>query len=111
MSETEGAGEPVQRSSSERLSRPSSRIIRSPPLSWPGLIASIDAALRGLAGRAPTAAEAEKPTPAVMPLTELADGRTAKAVNKDENPRTLAREGRSAQRDRETPCTNCGSRD
>ncbi len=31
----------------------------------PGLIASVDAALRNLVGRAPTAAEIEKPTPAV----------------------------------------------
>ncbi len=36
-----------------------------PVAELPGLIASADAALRGLIGRAPTAAEAEKPTPAV----------------------------------------------
>ncbi len=36
-----------------------------PVAELPGLIASLDAALRGLVGRAPTAAEIEKPTPAV----------------------------------------------
>ncbi len=36
-----------------------------PVAQLPGLIASVDAALRGLVGRAPTAAETEKPTPAV----------------------------------------------
>ncbi len=36
-----------------------------PVAELPGLIASVDAALRGLVGRAPMAAETEKPTPAV----------------------------------------------
>ncbi len=36
-----------------------------PVAELPALIASLDTALRGLIGRAPTAAEAEKPTPAV----------------------------------------------
>ncbi len=36
-----------------------------PVAELPGLIASVDAALRGLVSRAPTAAETEKPTPAV----------------------------------------------
>ncbi len=36
-----------------------------PVAELPGLIASVDTALRGLVGRAPTAEETEKPTPAV----------------------------------------------
>ncbi len=37
-----------------------------PVAELPGLIASVGAALRGLVGRAPTAAETERPTPAVI---------------------------------------------
>jgi predicted transcriptional regulator len=56
----------------------------------PGLIASVDAALRGLAGRAPAASPTEKPTPAVSIrksvtpdyLICLDDGKQFKSLNR-----------------------------
>ncbi len=65
MSETKGAGE---LDSKELVAEIVAAFVSHnslPVAELPGLIVSVDAALRGLVGRATIAAEAQKPTPAV----------------------------------------------
>ncbi len=65
MSETKGAGE---LDSKELVAEIVAAFVSHnslPVAELPGLIVSVDAALRGLAGSAPTAAATERPTPAV----------------------------------------------
>ncbi len=65
MSESEGAGELDPKELVAEIVAAFVSHNSLPVAELPGLIASVDAALRGLVGHAPTAAEAEKPTPAV----------------------------------------------
>ncbi len=65
MSQTEGAGELNPKELVAEIVAAFVSHNSLPVAELPGLIASVDTALRGLAGRAPTAAETEKPTPAV----------------------------------------------
>lgn len=65
MSKSEGAGELDPKELVTEIVAAFVSHNSLPVAELPGLIVSVDAALRGLAGRAPTAAATEGPTPAV----------------------------------------------
>ncbi len=65
MSEIEGAEDPNSMELAAEIVAAFVSHNSIPVAELPGLIASVDAALRGLVGRAPTAAGTENPTPAV----------------------------------------------
>ncbi len=74
MSKTEGAGELNSKGLVAEIVAAFVSHNSIPVAELPGLIASVDTALRGLVGRVPTAAEIEKPTPAVPTKKSVTPG-------------------------------------